>query len=133
MAIMAALEQCRAQCTEGGYAYMGMACPRADAFECWCCNDLDENSAGRHSLIPTQECSGGELTSGVNGNRHDHCSGFSNAGNGGYILDGWYLGGHCRAAIYEMDPHSATTGTGGDPMCSAPVQTVVGSWRSGWC
>jgi hypothetical protein len=96
------VEQCEAQCTEGGYAYMGMACPRADAFECWCCNDLDENSAGRHSLIPTQECSGGELTSGVNGNRQDHCSGFTNAGDGGYVLDGFYLGGHCRAAVYEI-------------------------------
>ena len=81
---------------------MGMACPRAGAFECWCCNDLDENSAGRHSLIPTQECSGGELTSGVNENRQDHCSGFSGADDG-YVLDGYYLGGHCRAAIYEMD------------------------------
>ena len=95
------VEQCQIQCTEGSYAYMGMACPRAGAFECWCCNDLDENSAGRHSLIPTQECSGGELTSGVNENRQDHCSGFSGA-DGGYVLDGYYLGGHCRAAIYEM-------------------------------
>ena len=77
------VEQCQTQCSAGNYAYMGMACPRAGAFECWCCNDLDENSGGRHSLIPTEECSGGELTSGVNGNRQDHCSGFANAGDGG--------------------------------------------------
>ena len=31
-------------------------------------------------MIPTEECSGGELTSGVNGNRQDHCSGFDGAG-----------------------------------------------------
>ena len=95
------VEQCQAQCTVGGYSYMGMACPRAGAFECWCCNDLDQNSGNRHSLIPTSECNGGELTSGVNGNRHDHCSGFDGADNGGYVLDGYYLGGHCRAAIYS--------------------------------
>eukprot|EP01043_Picozoa_sp_COSAG02_P087819 COSAG02_NODE_25028_length_670_cov_18.115587_1_plen_223_part_11 len=54
-------------------------------------------------MIPTQECSGGDLTSGVNGNRQDHCSGFANAGDGGYILGGYYLGGNCRAALYDMD------------------------------
>ena len=46
------VEQCQAQCTSGNYAYMGMACPRAGAFECLCCNDLDENSGGTNSAIP---------------------------------------------------------------------------------
>ena len=97
------IEQCQAQCTAGSYAYMGMACPRAGAFECWCCNSFDDNSAGHNAAIPDEECSGGALTSGVNGNRQDHCSGFANAGDGGYILDGYNLGGHCRVAVYDMN------------------------------
>ena len=96
------VEQCQAQCGVAGKRYMGMACPRANVFECWCCDDLEQNSDSRTGVIPTSECNGGELTSGVNGNRHDHCSGFSNAANGGYVLDGYYLGGHCRAAIYDL-------------------------------
>eukprot|EP01050_Picozoa_sp_SAG11_P019546 SAG11_NODE_3131_length_2664_cov_5.587914_1_plen_367_part_10 len=95
------VEQCQARCAVGSYAYMGLACPRAGAFECWCCNDFDQNSAGTHAMIGTQECSGGELTSGVNGNQNAHCSGFANAA-GGYELGGYYLGGHCRAAIYNL-------------------------------
>ena len=97
------IEQCQAQCTAGSYAYMGMACPRAGAFECWCCNSFDDNSAGHNAAIPDEECSGGALTSGVNGNRQDHCSGLTGADNGGYILDGYNLGGHCRVAVYDMN------------------------------
>ena len=105
------IEQCQAQCA-GRYQFMGLACPRAGAFECWCCAEFDQNSASRTGVIPTSECNGGELTSGVNNNRHDHCSGFSNAGSTvqpdgsdglpGYVLGGYYLGGHCRAAIYDV-------------------------------
>ena len=127
------VEQCEAQCTVSGYAYMGMACPRAGAFECWCCNDLDENSGGTNSAIPDEECSGGDLTSGVNGNRQDHCSGFSGASNGGYILDGYNLGGHCRAAIYDMAVVNAATSSacnGIDPGSYSEICSDLTEWHA---
>lgn len=49
------VEQCQAQCSAGHYSFMGMACPRASAFECWCCNDLDQNSGQRTSVINSEE------------------------------------------------------------------------------
>jgi hypothetical protein len=96
------IDQCKERCL-GSYTYMGLACPRAgNAFECWCCNSFDRNSGQRTSLIPASECNGGDLTSGVNSNRHDHCNGWPSAGD--YTLDGYYLGGHCRAALYQTVP-----------------------------
>ena len=124
------VEQCQAQCTVGGYAYMGMACPRAGAFECWCCNDLDQNSGNRHSLIPTSECNGGELTSGVNGNRHDHCSGLSGADDGGYVLDGYYLGGYCRAAIYSMEAQLGDACDQMDPSSYTSICSDITEWHA---
>ena len=95
------VDDCIAACGDD-YKYFGLACPRPNAFECWCCNELDTTSQGGTGKIPDSECDGGEYTSGVNNNRQDHCSGFSGShslANG----DGkvFHLGGHCRAAIYN--------------------------------
>jgi hypothetical protein len=117
--------ECTERCT--GYKYMGLACPRASVFECWCCDELDKTSTGAEGIIPSSECSGGDLSSGVNSNRHDHCSGFRGldgvntventfAGGrdsqGGYLLiengKSYFLGGHCRAAIYTVQSSADT-------------------------
>ena len=105
---VASVEACHALCAGGGYKYMGLACPRASAFECWCCDLLDVDSVGRSGLIAESECSGGGLTSGINGNDHAHCSGFDGAAAGGYDLGGYFLGGHCRAAVYNVVASAAT-------------------------
>jgi hypothetical protein len=94
------IDECIEAC--GDYQYFGLACPRADAIECWCCNELDTTNQGGSGRIPASECDGGDYTSGVNNNRQDHCNGF----DGSHSLehaDGslFSLGGHCRAAIYN--------------------------------
>ena len=95
------IADCRAKCT--GYNYMGLACPRNNAFECWCCNELDPIASGASALVSSSDCDNSYLHSGINNNRNDHCSGFGPADGGGYKLDGFSLGGHCRAAIYTPD------------------------------
>ena len=50
VADVVSIDQCKERCA-GGYRYMGLACPRNGAFECWCCNELDSNSAGKTALV----------------------------------------------------------------------------------
>eukprot|EP01045_Picozoa_sp_COSAG04_P005388 COSAG04_NODE_249_length_18866_cov_8.876805_21_plen_262_part_00 len=94
------VDDCLEAC--GDYKYFGLACPRPNAFECWCCNELDTTSQGGSGQIPASECDGGDYTSGINNNRQDHCSGFSGS-HSVEQSDGkvFHLGGHCRAAIYN--------------------------------
>ena len=73
---------------------MGLTCPREPLIYCICCNELDQNSEGGDGRIDDEECSGGALTSGINGNSQGACSGISAAdeGSGGYVQDGYPLG-----------------------------------------
>ena len=89
------VETCVERCAD--YSYMGLACPTHTAFECWCCNTLDDNSLGHSGRIPNSECMGGQMTSGINSNSNGHCVGFP---SGTYKNGGFYLGGHWRAMIY---------------------------------
>ena len=85
-----------------------LGCPTPSAVECACCNDLDANDAGDDGQIPDEECAGGALASGINGNRQDHCSGLTagsvptDPGSGGYVMGGYPLGGYCRVDVYNV-------------------------------
>lgn len=88
-----------------------------------CCNTLDSDSNSEDGVIPEPECNGGDPNSWTSGitDGNGHCSGFAGADDGGYNLDGFFLGGRrlstlpcrlhkirhfvlcagaCRAAIY---------------------------------
>ena len=86
------IQTCRDRC--GSYNYMGFACPRAGAVECWCCNELDDNSAGASGLVSTSDCDNTYLHSGLNNNNNAHCSGYSGAEDG-FFLEGFFMGGWC--------------------------------------
>eukprot|EP01043_Picozoa_sp_COSAG02_P037835 COSAG02_NODE_2869_length_7863_cov_5.126610_4_plen_830_part_00 len=99
------VDECRARCLDAGYSMFALGCPTASAVECACCNSLDLNEAGDDGRIPDEECAGGELASGINGNRQDHCSGMTldtvDPGSGGYVMGGYPLGGYCRVNVYN--------------------------------
>lgn len=88
-------DECAAFCK--GYKYMALACPR-DGIECWCCNTLDTTSTGTDGKIKDAECATDYTPqSGVNANSQGTCYHSS----GLRYMDGFALGGHCRAAVYS--------------------------------
>jgi hypothetical protein len=107
---------CHKRCQKGGFKLMAMACPMTKHFECWCCNALDADDGGGEGLLPEEECRGGKLTSGLKigvgknkfeTNTNTHCLGFDTDTSmpgvqGKYSMDGYALGGACRAAVYDV-------------------------------
>jgi|EP01046_Picozoa_sp_COSAG06_P022067 hypothetical protein len=98
-------EECRARCQDAGFSMFALGCPQAASVECACCNTLDANDQGEDGRIPDEECAGGSLSSGINGNRQDHCSGMAldtvDPGSGGYVIGGYPLGGYCRVSVFN--------------------------------
>ena len=71
-----------------------MACPMDKAFECWCCDEIDDGN----ERLKDSECFGGHLDSGITGNTQRHCTGTP---TGTYGVDNFGLGGACRVAVYS--------------------------------
>jgi hypothetical protein len=113
--------ECQQKCA--GFTYMGLACPIAgSSFECWCCDSLDLNSDGTERLADS-ECSGGRLTSGINGNENEHCNGYPEVG--AYVAEGYKLGGYCRAAIYATTARAAPLPTRAAQLVKIPQAASV--------
>merc|ERR1711957_306189 len=92
---------CPVHCKSLNYNKFMLACPTAGKIECWCCNTLDLANDGReHEKLAQSECTGGEMTSGINSNDNGHCSGTP---TGTFIQHGYFLGGYCRGALYNID------------------------------
>jgi len=92
-------KKCPVWCKGMGYKKFMLACPSGGTTECWCCNSVDKANGGKdHELLDTSECTGGAMTSGLNGNQNSQCSGTP---RNTFIVDGYYLGGWCRGALYH--------------------------------
>jgi len=92
---------CPVHCKSLNYNKFMLACPTAGKIECWCCNTLDLANDGReHEKLAQSECTGGEMTSGINSNDNGHCSGTP---TGTFIQHGYFLGGYCRGALYNIN------------------------------
>jgi len=92
---------CPVHCKSLNYNKFMLACPTAGKIECWCCNTLDLANDGReHEKLAQSECTGGEMTSGINSDDNGHCSGTP---TGTFIQHGYFLGGYCRGALYNIN------------------------------
>merc|ERR1712086_865867 len=79
-----------------------VADPRACSVHCKSLNynTLDLANDGReHEKLAQSECTGGEMTSGINSDDNGHCSGTP---TGTFIQHGYFLGGYCRGALYNI-------------------------------